>query len=76
MKKTVTTYEVRRMSFGGTGRWGVIAITGKQERTAADRLTSRKAQRRARGLARGIMDESGRCLTRKERGLPPLKGKV
>jgi len=51
------------------GRWGVTVNGG----LVATGLTARKAQRRATGIALGNMDNSGRCLTRKERGLPPVQ---
>jgi hypothetical protein len=62
-----------------TNGYGVV-VNGS---SVANGLTARKAQRRARGLesrpyvdggkSGPIMDETGRCLSRKERGMPPKK---
>jgi len=57
---------------GYSNGWGVT--DGKT--TVAQGLNARKAKRRASGLNHGIMDKTGRCLTRKERGLPPINDRV
>ena len=61
-------YHVVRIHHGSKG-WGVK----KDNDTVAKDLTAVKARRRASGLNHGIMDKTGRCLTRKERGLPEKK---
>ena len=58
------TYQVIRIHHGQKG-WGVS--DGKD--TVAKDLTAVKARRRASGLNYKIMDKTGRCLTRKERGI-------
>ncbi len=61
-------YIVTRIHHGQKG-WGVK----KGNDTIASDLTAVKARRRASGLNYGIMDKTGRCLTREERGLSKNK---